>query len=362
MDVGYIMAASEETAAESLRRGAHIPTSSRVMGLHSLPEKSGLCLSGAQVDPQIKYQQLRQQHDKLWRQFKATHAENERLIADKQTLSQMLAERDAELSQIQLELAQSNLLLMSNEQAATNDSMQPRKRKLAACASEDAVDKRPAHSPSNMEVYEAFFKATPGLGVAAFSFQDEDTAASFWHNMATLPVFKSIPGLDKKMAYKALCKLMLAMGYRSAENKQMFERRIKWRWSAQNSIMSCYTVQTRRRLEDRCKPVIEEVQNCFDQLQRTSVSSVSPAADETVVSFAHIDETNVKDCVSKFFVFAESNQVLIERRKMKELVFLACELEKYRKAGKIVNVQAFVPLQDPGNVVKQKLLATWART
>jgi hypothetical protein len=205
-------------------------------------------------------------------------------------------------------------------------------------------------SRSSMEIYDAFTRMQPALGVSEWAFIDEGTATQFWEELIKKRVYAQT---DTTQALKSARRLLNSLAYydekqeKQQEEKEEFAwtRDTKWSWNCTRALINPYWL-TRMVLDRPSKKAAKQIGECFD----AAMLQVSIAA-EYSQWFPELSLLNIDVHIQNSYLL-HAEEVKFEERKRKELIELAKLLRSFCKEGKIVNLKSII-LNDPGGRIKQ---------
>ena len=206
-------------------------------------------------------------------------------------------------------------------------------------------------SRSSMEIYDAFTRMQPALGVSEWAFIDEETATQFWEELIKKRVYAQT---DTTQALKSVRRLLNSLAYyEKKQEKQQADkdelswtRDTKWSWNCTRALINPYWL-TRLVLDRPSKKAANQIGECFD----AAMLQVSVAAVDTQHWFPDLSLLNIDVHIQNSYLL-HAEEIKFEARKRKELIELTKLLRFFCKEGKIVNLKSII-LNDPGGRIKQ---------
>lgn len=239
----------------------------------------------------------------------------------------------------------------------TQDKMHTKKRRSSEHETQEQgckkySRKRVALTRTPQDVYSAFLKLKPLLGVSSWKFLDDATVAEFWEGLSQEKVYAD-DHLGKYAACKSAKKLLNTFGYSvpGEFSKEAWQSHT-WSWNCSRSMNNSMWLSHNTFFDKTTKNAINSLGPCFDAEQ------VTKAFTDDEIGFQDITVINVRQVVQDNFVLQSEVQPF-ERRKYSELVALVQRLREFRTRCKIVDVKT-VMLQDPEEKIKKGSIALFA--
>jgi len=239
----------------------------------------------------------------------------------------------------------------------TQDKMHTKKRRSSEHETQEQgckkySRKRVALTRTPQDVYSAFLKLKPLLGVSSWKFLDDATVAEFWEGLSQEPVYAD-DHLGKYAACKSAKKLLNTFGYSvpTEFSKEAWQSHT-WSWNCSRSMNNSMWLSHNTFFDKTTKNAINFLGPCFDAEQ------VKTAFTDDEIGFKDITVINVRQVVQDNFVLQSEVQPF-ERRKYSEVVALVQRLREFRTRCKIVDVKT-VMLQDPEEKIKKGSIALFA--